>query len=758
MYDESKYSELTTAGARTYKGSVPAFFEKYMSLFDNIKSFLGVKSKWYEGGSLGSFLGVGSALGRDMQYNKGWVYAAVHAISEAMANIDFVLYEKQSNGTVTELTEHPLLDLLDGVNPTMTGYELKHRTGSHLELSGNAFWLLMGKNGQPVRDMFEQPVAIYPLNPANVKFERGDFPELVKSYSYQNKANSYIYQPFQILHLKYPNPSDDVLGLAPVEALKSWIETEQAASDFQRMYFVQGSRIGGILKSSKTLTIETIQMLRAQWHEMTQGLRNAHKPIIMPDYLTFEDTTQTTQEMDFNNSTDNLRDKILAGLRVPKTMLGNAEAATNRATADTATYVFALYTIKPKMKLITAYLNEFLVPRFGDNLFLGFKDPVPENRDIELQELGAAMGGQAIMTLDEARAKYLGLGPVEGGNQIFGPVMNVPIATGQEAQTIENTAPESRVKVATSGKPFRTQSARNAKQRADFAKTLAAAGVAAVMGTVKTKGIAELTDEEYEKIWKQKIVRLQPYEKKIAGLLGKVNEKTKKEVKKNLASAVKAIAPIYVGQVKAVAAGDLVKDNDKYVSMIVDGAVPVQLALYDQESQEASALIGIDDVDLMTPAVKTAVEKSVEKMAKSYTGTTLDLLTTKLNEGIADGLGINDLTDVIDGVFDYSDLTRAESVARTETTRIGNDAKVEAWKQSGIVGTKIWYTAEDERVCPYCDAMNGTEIDLDANFFEEGDTLTGTGGEEMTVDYSAMGGPPAHVNCRCDMRPGDIQS
>ena len=63
---------------------------------------------------------------------------------------------------------------------------------------------------------------------------------------------------------------------------------------------------------------------------------------------------------------------ILAGFRVGKTILGTAESDTNRATAETADYVFAKRTIKPLMQMIVSYLNEFLVPRYGDDVYLGF--------------------------------------------------------------------------------------------------------------------------------------------------------------------------------------------------------------------------------------------------------------------------------------------------------------------------------------------------------------------------------------------------
>ncbi len=89
--------------------------------------------------------------------------------------------------------------------------------------------------------------------------------------------------------------------------------------------------------------------------------------------------------MDFSNLTEATRDRILAGFRVSKTILGTAESDTNRATAETADYVFSKRTIKPKMLLVISYLNEFLVPRYGDDLYLTFIDPTPEDKEFTHQ-------------------------------------------------------------------------------------------------------------------------------------------------------------------------------------------------------------------------------------------------------------------------------------------------------------------------------------------------------------------------------------
>jgi Phage portal protein len=68
----------------------------------------------------------------------GWTYAAVNAIASEVANIQFRLY-KINGDDQEEQDDHPLLTLLEGVNETMTGIELKYVTMAHLELTGDCY-------------------------------------------------------------------------------------------------------------------------------------------------------------------------------------------------------------------------------------------------------------------------------------------------------------------------------------------------------------------------------------------------------------------------------------------------------------------------------------------------------------------------------------------------------------------------------------------------------------------------------------------
>lgn len=89
---------------------------------------------------------------------------------------------------------------------------------------------------------------------------------------------------------------------------------------------------------------------------------------------------------------------------------------------------------------------------------------------------------------------------------------------------------------------------------------------------------------------------------------------------------------------------------------------------------------------------------------------------------------------------------RGYNIARTELAFAYNKGAHEGTKQAqdaGYLGhtIKIWCTAEDERVCPICGALEGKRIEMDEDFDFYTKLEVGNPGIKQT--------PPAHPSCRC---------
>lgn len=91
-------------------------------------------------------------------------------------------------------------------------------------------------------------------------------------------------------------------------------------------------------------------------------------------------------------------------------------------------------------------------------------------------------------------------------------------------------------------------------------------------------------------------------------------------------------------------------------------------------------------------------------------------------------------------------MTRAETIARTEVAfayNQGNDTAIRQAMSQGLVPImrKVWSTADDGHVCPACEDLEGTEIDMDNEF-----KVTVGKKVKRTLSVSI---PPLHPRCKC---------
>lgn len=136
-------------------------------------------------------------------------------------------------------------------------------------------------------------------------------------------------------------------------------------------------------------------------------------------------------------------------------------------------------------------------------------------------------------------------------------------------------------------------------------------------------------------------------------------------------------------------------------------------------------------------------------------------LRLTLAEGIAANESTYELRARIEQTLGYASTRRADNIARTESARAQTYADIAAWKQSGVVIEKRWYTAQDERVCQYCASMDGQVVDVEKNYFDKGDELTveyTTNSGKLTTgtlnfNYDSVKGAPLHSSCRCVLIP-----
>lgn len=696
--------------------------------------------------------------GKAMAANYGIVYACVSAVADEIAQMVFKLFTVNEDGGPEETTDHEILDLLDGVNEFQTGPEFKWTLASHLELTGNAYILLIG-----VKSDKDKPKSMFLLDPSRVRplFDKTSFPWVVRQYEFTIENKVYRYEPYEILHLKYPDASDPYIGLGKVQAAGYYIDLDNDAISFNRNFFMQGSKIGPVLESEAT-DEATLERLRLSWETSHQGAGNAHRPFVMPKGIKLADNQPKAQDMDFGNLMKESLARVMLVFRVSRTILGTAESDTNRATAETADYVFAKRTIKPKMQQICSCLNEFLVPRYGDDIYLGFLDPTPEDKNFRIQEMKAVVNNQPVMTQNEAREKFQGLGPVPGGEKLLVQNNMMPVGTAAPDEHPENTDVSGKPQNSGDsgdGNPSKTLPKKAAIRypKPRFYKNMQVRRqmkkdyldiVADKLKGIASKKTSELTNEEYLAVWQKFVDRTNEWSKKLHDGMLEINKGQEAEVLSNLPKW-------YEANKKAFTFADLF-DAKKWVSAIIDMATPILLEQATVEGAAAAAGFGKPGLNILEDAgVKDALEKSISLLGERYNETTLTQIEKVLTTSLQAGDSLDQMTDKIQGVYGFASSVRAEMVAKTETFRVGNLATKAGWQQTGVKTIK-WYTAEDDAVCPFCQQEDGKIISVEDNFYNKGDVITLSNGDSMPLDYSNIESPPLHPLCRCYIRPEDV--
>ncbi|HEY7680404.1 MAG TPA: hypothetical protein VIC04_07770, partial [Terriglobia bacterium] len=95
-----------------------------------------------------------------------------------------------------------------------------------------------------------------------------------------------------------------------------------------------------------------------------------------------------------------MRDTVMQVEGLPPELQGVIENS-NRATIDSADYLFARWTLVPRLEFLRATIQERLVPDYDERLILDYESPVAEDKEFHLKVAQAAPWSTMI---DEWRA------------------------------------------------------------------------------------------------------------------------------------------------------------------------------------------------------------------------------------------------------------------------------------------------------------------------------------------------------------------
>lgn len=700
------------------------------------KGFTGIGGEGFIGAIPNMFTGINRA--RPADFYKSWVYSCTRAIAEAVASIDLLLFEiNPSTGEKTLKMDADPMRLLLNPNKIMTKETLLLRLQSHRELFGNEYWhLIKGANNQPI--------AIFPLRPESARpiASSNDF---ISAFEFVINGRSIRIPIEDLVHYKNFNPITDLIGMSTLGAAQDAAETDVFARDYNKEFFNNGAMPGAVLKVKGELSPKDKKRLKQAFDQQYAGQGKRYKTFVASGGLDIEQFNVSQKDMEFMEQRKFSRDEILAIFQVPKPIIGILEDV-NRASAEAAMFVFTMQTIEPKMKSLVDTLNAFYLPMFknSQNLRFEFTSPVPRDKKTVIEEYKAAIAG-GWMTPNEVRLKE-GLDPLENGDSIYLPLNLQPISEIREVEEEERKA---------------VRTSKSAKEKAALSLSEAINDIASKCAVEEGAPVKEenefltLMDDFQEKRGEtksnQERIRLTKQELIYGKATQKLWKTQQRTMTKNLVESLKEYSLAMIAKQEGeedVEVPELL-DREKEIKKTIGIFTPLMLATVKIEGDAAFDFLGInEEMPLGAKESRRFVNKHVKRFAGEITDFTIDTIDKQIAEGLAEGEGIRELTKRIKESTAFN-RARSEKIARTEVFRMKTQGELQAWKDSGIVTRKIWYTALDERVDPDCAVLHGKEFGLSTVVLGIGDeTVTGS-----VNTYEPVVGPPLHPQCRCTMLP-----
>jgi HK97 family phage portal protein len=270
-------------------------------------------------------------------------------------------------------------------------------------------------------------------------------------------ANSYEVDPAtgnsKVKHIKLFNPLDDYYGLSPIQSAATDIDQHNLANKHNVNLLQNGARpSGAVVFKPKDETGAQIQLSDTQRNQLmtdlTQrfsGTGNAGKPMLLEGDFDWKEMGLSPKDMDFIQLKNMSAKDIALIFGVPSQLIGIPDAQTYSNFAEAK---LALYneTIIPLLDRIQSDLNEWLVPRFGDDLEMRYDiDSIPAMAEQRTRVFESVTQGvqNGILTRNEAR-EQLGYEPIEGGDSLLVPATLMPLnVAGDESQPeVDEDIPE----------------------------------------------------------------------------------------------------------------------------------------------------------------------------------------------------------------------------------------------------------------------------------------------------------------------------
>ena len=372
----------------------------------------------------------------DTYINKGYrfnstIYSIVNLITKTASTIPFMVYEVKNENelkryksmtsgnfnsnamlqskilqkkALVEIEDTELHELLNRPNPAQSYNAWLQEVVAFGKLTGNRYIYGISPESGPNQNKYSE---LYVLPSQSVEINSGGIFDPIKYYTLDYNGE-YKIEAEDVCHIKDFNPYYDgtgshLYGMSPLKAgLRSLDANNEALTTGVR--YLQNQTARGVLMSDEgDLNEVQARQLKDKFRQQYQGANNAGDVIITPKKLSWVNFGLNASDLSLIEQYNASIKDLCNIYNVPVQLLNNTDSSTynNMNEAKKSLYV---NSVIPELNKIKDELNRWLVPQYGDKLYIDFDyTNIPELQE-EMDKVVNQMTQAWWLTPNEKRA------------------------------------------------------------------------------------------------------------------------------------------------------------------------------------------------------------------------------------------------------------------------------------------------------------------------------------------------------------------
>jgi phage portal protein BeeE len=261
-----------------------------------------------------------------------WVYRAINALAEQVANIPFRFSNSAGSGEEV-ITSGPLVDFYTRPHPQLNRFQYWELRVIWLMLRGECFRIpifgegAFGESAPPGNRSLRSVLILDPARFQHVVEDNRLVGWRYIDYSRNSPLSSQVFLPEEVWHEKMPNPFDFWRGMPPLAVAATAAATDYAAGSFMKGIMENNGDTGTILRTDEQLDPEQREQILAALRDRKRRAGTADRPVFLWGGAEVVTPKLSSSDLQFLQNRKFSCTEICAAFGVPEEIVTTTNAA-----------------------------------------------------------------------------------------------------------------------------------------------------------------------------------------------------------------------------------------------------------------------------------------------------------------------------------------------------------------------------------------------------------------------------------------------